>query len=295
MALRFKRHNSLRLFLEIAHHPSLSAAAETLNMTKGAISYQIKVLEDELQTQLIHRKPRGFVLTHQGDALVKACQPQFTGLEDRLQDFVQSRDQVLTVGLSSYFAARWLSPRLMNFMAQYPEIRLRLQPMTRLFDLEHQGVDIAIRWGNGKWDDAKVEPFLKMPAWPVGNHTARNLVESKGMEKATRELTLLRDHDDSDAWTDWAETSGLQINQRNDALIVPDPNVRVQAVIDGQGVALMDELVAPEMRDGRLLRLSEFELSKYGYFLVVPLGGQQNKAASRFRDWLQISAVHQEI
>ncbi|MGR3514327.1 MAG: LysR substrate-binding domain-containing protein [Paracoccaceae bacterium] len=287
MPIRFQRHDTLRLFVEVARHPSLSAAADALNMTKGAVSYQIKALENELQIQLLLRKSRGVELTKQGKNLLDISAPHFATFEERLNDFLGASDQELTVGLSSYFAARWLSPRLMSFMEQFPDVRLRLQPMTKLFDLENQGVDLAIRWGNGKWDDAKVGPFLEMPAWPVGTRKALERIEVEGMEASFSDFTLLRDHDDSNAWSDWKEASGLSINQRRDTLIIPDPNVRVQAVIDGQGIALMDDLITAELKAGSVVRLTEIELSDYGYFLVEPLGAQRSNAADRFCNWLQ--------
>ena len=284
---RFQRHDTLRLFVEVARHPSLSSAADALNMTKGAVSYQIKALEDELQIQLLLRKSRGVELTNKGKNLLDIAAPHFAALEERLVDFLGARDQELTVGLSSYFAARWLSPRLMSFMEQFPDVRLRLQPMTKLFDLEEQGVDLAIRWGNGMWDDAKVEPFLEMPAWPVGTSKALERIEAEGMEAAFSDFTLLRDHDDSNAWSDWKAKSGLPVKQRRDTLIIPDPNVRVQAVIDGQGIALMDDLIAAELKEGCVVRLTEIELSDYGYFLVEPFGTQRSKAADWFCEWLR--------
>lgn len=287
MTVRFQRHDTLRLFVEVARHPSLSAAADALNMTKGAVSYQIKALENELQIQLLLRKSRGVELTKQGKNLLEMTAPHFATLEERLDEFLGARDQELTVGLSSYFAARWLSPRLMSFMGQFPDVRLRLQPMTKLFDLEDQGVDLAIRWGNGKWDDAQVEPFLEMPAWPVGTSKALERIEADGIEVAFSNFTLLRDHDDSNAWSDWKDTSGLPIKQRRDTLIIPDPNVRVQAVIDGQGIALMDDLIAAELNEGCVVRLTETELSDYGYFLVEPHNMQRSNAADRFCNWLQ--------
>lgn len=277
--------------MEVARYPSLSAAATALNMTKGAISYQIKTLEDELQIQLLVRKPRGIALTKQGRSLLEACASHFLALETQFSDLIEEEAQTLTVGLSTYFAARWLSPRLTGFMQQHPSVRLRLQPMTQLFDLEGQGIDIAIRWGNGEWADADVSPFLHMPAWPVGNALAQKQVERLGVERAFSDFVLLRDHDDSDAWSDWKRDAGLRTIPRRDLLVVQDPNVRVQAVVNGQGIALMDDLAEPELGDGRIVRLSEQELPDYGYFIVLPFGAKHTQAARDFTDWLQIEAA----
>ena len=182
------------------------------------------------------------------------------------------------MGMSSYFASRWLSPRLMTFMQSHPDIQLRIQPMTQLFDLEDQGVDIAIRWGNGAWDDVEITPFMPLSAWPVGNALAAERVHDIGLAQAFSEFTLLRDHDGSNAWSDWLDVAGLPHQGRKDTLIIPDPNVRVQAVIDGQGIALNDDLVARELADGDLFRLSAVELSDYGYFLARPSAASENAA-----------------
>jgi len=89
-----------------------------------------------------------------------------------------------------------------------------------------------------------------------------------GLETSFSGFTLLRDSDDSNAWTQWYEIAGLVRPERFDTLIIPDPNVRLQAVLDGQGVALNDELVSAELDSGKLFRLSEAELSDNGYFLA---------------------------
>ena len=286
MRLPFRHHDTLRLFVEIARYNSFSDAAEGLNMTKGAVSYQVKTLEADLGTPLFTRAPRGVTLTPAGQRLLTVAQAHFQQIETELAALRGAPDQTLTVGMSSYFASRWLSPRLMSFMQDHPEIQLRIQPMTRLFDLERQDIDLAIRWGDGNWSDAEITSFLPQPAWPVGNAAALARVREVGMGRAISDFTLLRDHDDSNAWSDWLAVAGLPHQTRRDALIIPDPNVRVQGVIDGQGLALMDDLIARELSDGLLFRLSECELSSYGYFLAQPRGRPASPAVDAFSDWL---------
>jgi len=159
--------------------------------------------------------------------------------------------------------------------------------MIRLFDLETQGVDIAIRWGSGHWNDAAVTPFLNYPSYPVGNSDAMERVETLGLEQAISTFTLLRDHDDSNAWTDWLNVAHLPHQTRRDTLIIPDPNVRVQAVIDGQGIALMDDLIEQELREANLFRLSQHVLQDYGYFLARPQQSESHDSVQAFIDWLQ--------
>jgi LysR family glycine cleavage system transcriptional activator/LysR family transcriptional regulator of beta-lactamase len=104
-------------------------------------------------------------------------------------------------------------------------------------------------------------------------------------------LTLLDDSDGSPAWADWHREAGLKYRARADTLTVPDPNVRVQAVIDGQGVALNDALVQAELDSDRLVRLSTHQMDDYGYFLVHEPGALSNPDVAAFADWiLSVSA-----
>ncbi|WP_291730380.1 LysR substrate-binding domain-containing protein [Leisingera sp. F5] len=287
MPVEFRHHDSLRLFAEIARYRSFSDAAEALNMTKGAVSYQVKTLEADLGFALFQRNARGVEITAAGQKLLTACQSHYEDIEAGILALKGLSSRTLTVGVSTYFAARWLSPRLMSFMQEHPDIQLRLQPMIRLFDLEAQGVDIAIRWGSGHWEDGEITPFLPCPAYPVGNAAALEQVERQGIAQAVSSMTLLRDHDDSNAWTHWRQVAGLPQQARRDALIIPDPNVRVQAVIDGQGIALMDALIARELEEAKLFRLSEQALTDYGYFLVRPRQSRLQTSVKAFADWLQ--------
>ncbi len=287
MAIPYKHHDTLRLFVEIAQLTSFSDAAKKLHMTKGAISYQIKTLEADLGFKVFLRSTRGVVLTEEGQQLHNATRAHFLSIEAQLEELKGLKTQTLTVGLSSYFASRWLSPRLMDFMQLHPEIQLRIQPMTQLFDLERQGVDIAIRWGNGTWSDIGILPFLTMPTWPTGSPDVARRVKEIGLARAFSELTLLRDHDDSTAWSDWLTAAELPHQTRKDTLIIPDPNVRVQAVIDGQGIALNDSLITQEIEDGKLVRLSDIELSTYGYFLARPKAGRNERSVELFVQWLK--------
>jgi len=115
---------------------------------------------------------------------------------------------------------------------------LRLQPLIDLTDLGAESIDMAIRWGNGRWTDLEIEPLLHCPAFPVAGAGIAQRVGETGLEAALPDLPLLQDRDGSDAWADWHTAAGLPYQPAGDGLVIPDPNVRVQAVIDGQGVAL---------------------------------------------------------
>ncbi|MGO1120222.1 LysR substrate-binding domain-containing protein [Rhodovibrionaceae bacterium A322] len=285
--MHFKRHDALRLFVEVARYASFSDAGLALHMTKGAISYQIKSLEADLGFELFDRQARGVRLTARGQDLLTTCRQSFGALEDKVRQLRAPEPQKLTVGLSTYFASRWLSPRLMGFMQAHPDIQLRLQPLIDFSDLAAQDIDLAIRWGRGEWHDVTTEPFFACPAWPVGNRAAAETVAQLGLERAFASFTLLRDRDGSNAWSRWFDAAGLALPARSDSLIIPDPNVRVQAVIDGQGIALNDALINDEIDKGRLVRLAHPQLDQYGYFLVYPADSPPKAAVQAFVQWLR--------
>jgi len=287
--MRFRHFDNLRVFNIVAQHGSFSSAAEELHLTKGAVSHQIRQLEAELEFDLFKRLPRGISLTPNGQELLGATQSAFGGLEKKIEDLRQSRSRTLTIGVTTYFASRWLSPRLMDFMRAHPDIRLRVQPMIDLNNLRAEGVDLAIRWGNGAWDDVEIETLFACPAWPCGDANALSQVRDLGVEAAFEKFTLLRDRPDSAAWSQWFKVAGLPYLGQTDTLIIPDPNVRVQAVIDGQGVALNDELVDAEIKAGTLHRLSDTELSDFGYYLAYPSDAMSNPDVGAFADWLKLA------
>ena len=295
MVARFHHHDLLRLFAEIARHSSFSMAAAALNMTKGAISYQIKTLEADLGVSLFQRTTRGVTLTGEGLKLLAICQTRYNEIEADIQELKGVSSQNLTIGVSTYFAARWLSSRLMTFMQSHSDVQLRIQPMIEFSEADMQGVDLAIRWGNGNWKGGTVTPFMPMPSFPVGNADVAGRVERLGIREAVTDLTLLRDREDSNAWSEWLELANLPPQARRDVLIVPDPNVRVQAVINGQGIALMDDLVDDELEGGKLHPLSDITLPDYGYFMVRPDRATDSELATVFSDWLQdaVSARNQ--
>ncbi|MGI9437059.1 MAG: LysR substrate-binding domain-containing protein [Geminicoccaceae bacterium] len=284
--MRFRSYDSLRLFNAVARHLSFTKAARDLNLTKGAVSYQIGRLERELGFQVFLRKHRALVLTEKGRRLWHVSEVAFRDLEREIAQLREAVPGKITVGMSTYFASRWLSPRLMTFTANHPRIGLRLQPMVDLFDLGGQQIDLAIRWGKGDWTDMEIEPLFPCPAFPTAGSEITKQIADRAPERSLADWPLLHDRDDSTAWQDWHGAAGLTYRVTRDDLVIPDPNVRVQAVIDGQGIALNDSLVATELTDGRLSRVSYVDLSDYGYHLAYPKGSLGTPGTNAFRDWI---------
>lgn len=280
--MRFRHFDSLRIFTVVATHRSLTSAAEELNLTKGAVSHQIRNLEHELQFSVLKRSPQGIELTEQGKKLLQISKHAFGEIEQRINQLRKNDEPSVTLAVSTYFAARWLSPRLMHFMIAHPDIKIRIQPMAELQEIDDPSIDLAVRWGDGNWPDTNSKCLFLCPAFPTGPKGISAKIKSEGLGAQK----MLRDWKHSTAWREWHGIAGLPFERKSDSLVIPDPNVRVQAVIDGQGIALNDRLVEAELSEGKLERISDFELNQYGYFLIYLSAAKTNKAALKFAHWL---------
>ena len=132
----------------------------------------------------------------------------------------------------------------------------------------------------------EIELLFRCPAKMTAAPALARHIDTAGIKSVLPELTLLNDRDGSEAWDDWHRAAGLPNRSMRNDLVIPDPNVRVQAVVDGQGVALNDRLVAAELAAGQLVQISSVEMADYGYFLAYRKGALSNPALKDFRDWI---------
>jgi len=144
---------SLRAFEAAARHLSFSLAAQELFVTQSAVSHHIQKLESELGVALFDRLTRAVALTDAGQAYYAKVHAAFELLR---QGTHETRPQVdarakLQVGLLASFATRWLAPRLQTFALAHPRIDLQLRPDIALADVSGGEVDMAIRYGRGRW------------------------------------------------------------------------------------------------------------------------------------------------
>ena len=290
--MRFRNYDTLRSFIVVAQHLNMGVAAGELNLTKGAVSYQIQQLEGELGFRVFSRSKRKLGLTEKGSDLLQIAQPLFGRVERKIVSLRQRGSDRITIGMATYFASRWLSPRLMHFITEHPDIGLRIQPLIDLMDLHSNELDLAIRWGKGDWyeEDFEVELIFPSPAMLTGSYDTGRLIDAEGIEAVLKRQTLLHDRDGSKAWMDWFAAAGIEWSPGTDGLVMPDPNVRVQAVIDGQGIALYDFLVDDEVAAGRLYQYLPVSMDAYGYYLVYPRELDRASAIKTFRDWIMQEA-----
>lgn len=160
--------NALRAFEASARHLSFTRAADELCVTQAAVSHQIKALEERLGVSLFRRSNRGLKLTDEGVAIAPTLFEAF-GAIDRLFERFESggAQEVLTVSVVGTFAVGALLERLPAFRKAHPDIDLRLLTNNNKVDLVTEGLDYAIRFGEGAWHGTEAEAICSAPLSPL--------------------------------------------------------------------------------------------------------------------------------
>ena len=285
--MTFYSYDMLRTFQVVAANLSMTAAASQRNQSKGSVSYQIKKLESQLGFALFQRSNARLHLTSEGQRLLQVSKVSLDQIDQEIESLRCKEPAPLTIALQTYFLSRWLSPRLMRFTAAHPEIGLRFVPLNFITEMESIDADISICWAKEGMINAPHERLFACPACPTGNGKIAERVKKEGIDEVLLSVPLLLDSSDSAGWQDWFDRAGLDLKNSQQGLSIADSNSRVQAVIDGQGIALWDRLVAHEISSGHLQYLSDIWLDEYGYYVRAKDSSLESKAVELFLNWLR--------
>ena len=284
------RHlRALQAFDVAATFGSLSKAADQLGVTHGAISRQIKQLEDHLGISLFHRRPNGVETTQPGARLHEATQRAFTALRQGVRSVKRIENkQSITISLSASLATKWLVSRLPAFREAHPGLSIYLDTNDQIIDLQSSQVDVALRYGVPNWGNLHYERLTPEELIVVA---APKLAEGKAIPmqpEAISSLPLLSD-EFNPAWDKWAAARGLDpVTVTKPAMRFADSAVLITAAMDGQGVALARRLlVEDDLNAGRLIRLDpSVTPSDRALYFVCRLGDRDRIPVRRFRKWL---------
>jgi LysR family glycine cleavage system transcriptional activator len=286
--------SALRAFEAAARHVSYSRAAEELNLTHGAISFQMRVLKEELGVDLFKRSGRRMVLTPEGQRLFGYVRDGFTRFEQGMEDVrAARRGQVLTVSVHPGLASYWLIPRLGDFQRRHPEIDVSLLPNITLVDFSREDVDMALRYGPGDWPGLTAVKLMDEEIFPVCSPR----FNGGALPKAPRDLAdvvLLRDA--RQPWSDWFKSIGLDLAEPERGPLYTEPSLVLQAAIAGQGVALArGALARPSIEVGHLVRLFPRGVrARFSYYIAYPPAAGAIPRVTAFRDWLLQQAEESE-
>ncbi|MGN6525160.1 MAG: LysR family transcriptional regulator [Burkholderiaceae bacterium] len=277
--------NALRAFEASARHLSFTRAAMELHVTQNAVSAQVKNLETRLGVPLFRRLPRGLALTDEGVALLPALSDSFERMRGVLEQLEGGlKVEVLTVAVVGTFAVGWLLPRLEAFQRDQPSVDLRLLTNNNRVDLAAEGLDYAIRFGDGAWHGTEAEPLLEAPLSPVCSpRIAARLAAPADLARAT----LLRSYR-ADEWPRWFAAAGCAAPAPIARGAIFDSSITLaDAAAQGAGVALLPVAMFGEaLRTERLMQPFALGVSLGRYWLTRLKSRPVTQAMRTFREWL---------
>lgn len=286
--------STLQVFDAVAQHLNMTFAGESMHLTQGAVSKQIKGLEEQLGRQLFYRQQGELALTPVGEQFAE----QVRIILDKLQHVVDQvavdhySDNVISLKVVTEptFAMRWLVPKLTEFNAIYPQIGVDLNTDFLTIERNLRKCDLAILYGDGNWNDCICE-FLR-PESLVAVATP-NLLYKKGkaisMEDVLSFPFMHHNHPISSTgqWLKAAgktqkEISSLQGGQFEHFTLL------VEAVKCGLGASVVPKyLIEGDLREGNLVKICDAELKIDGaYYLVYNEDMKDNYSIRQFRKWL---------
>ena len=274
--------NALRAFEASARHLSFTRAGLELRVSQAAISHQIKGLEDRLGARLFRRLPRGLALTDEGAALVPVLSDAFDRIGYLLARFERGYREVLTVGVVSAFATGWLLPRLADFEHAHPAIDLRILANNNRVDLAGEGLDLAIRYGDGAWHGVEASEICAAPLTPL---CAPGLARLIGRPEDLAGQVLLRSYRED--WKDWFAAAGIAAPRIAGPMFDSSP-VMAAAAAAGAGVALLPvPMFAADLASGRLVQPFDLTIDAGRYWLTRLRSRRESEAMKSFRTWVQ--------
>lgn len=280
--------NGLRAFEAAARHLSFTRAAIELCVTPPALSHQVKALEERLGVPLFRRLPRGLSLTDEGQALLPVLREAFDRVAAALEGFEGGKGrEVLSVGAVGTFALGWLLPRLAAFRAEHPFVDLRLTTNNNRVDIAEEGLDFAIRFGDGAWHGTDSVLLFEAPLTPLCSpESAARLREPADLAAET----LLRSYRVGE-WAAWLEAAGVPTPPLTGP-VFDSAATMVEAAIAGHGVALAPaRLFERELVEGRAVRPFAVEVSMGAYWLTSLKSRKPTSAMTAFQSWLLAAAA----
>jgi LysR family transcriptional regulator, glycine cleavage system transcriptional activator len=288
--------NALRAFEAAARHLSLTKAASELNVTPGALSHQIRGLEEHLGLRLFDRGVRSIALTAAGKALHPGLQAGFLHIREALASLQRVGDaRVLVVSAPPGFTSKWLAPRLYRFSMAYPDIDVRVSSSIKNANFTTDGVDVALRnlaVSAAQDETLDVEKLIDLSLVPVCSPAvAENLGPLPDMLKRAPLI-----HDDSLAgranmptWADWFAAAGVTDADVSHGLRFNSADHALDATVEGAGVLLaLDALAHDDLRTGRLIAPFALTLpSGRCYAFVCPKRRRDSANVRAFRAWLR--------
>jgi DNA-binding transcriptional LysR family regulator len=289
----FPSPSNLIVFEAAGRLGSFTAAGRELGMTQAAVSYAMRGLEDQLGVNLFRRAHRRVVLTENGKRFFADVALGLSHIQKTAQDIrAQAAGETVTLSVSTAFASFWMLPRLQEFRNDLPEIDLRIQTSDRDIDIAGEELSLGIRGGRpSDWPEYDCAELARERIFPVASAAFAN---QSGTGIAPTELAghklihLEEPYRAAADWATWFKSADAGLTVANRGLAINDYVLVIQAVLEGQGIALgWEHLVSRLVSGGVLVRLSDHYMETGAAFFVVwPKNQNLSTDARKVRDWL---------
>ena len=278
----------LQAFEVAARHSSFTRAAQELCVTQGAVSKQVKHLEDFVGVQLFLRIRQGLVLTEAGQAYLKKIQAGLGQIEAATVELMahQGRGGTLQLTCMPTFGARWLIPRLAAFMRLRPDIHVEFLPHRQGYDFSTPELDAAVRFGEGIWPGSGADYIVGRDVVPV---CSPRLIPHQGAQAADLlDYPLLHHTSALEGWLDWLGQAGCDTRRAREGARFDQYALLSQAAAAGFGIALIPRcLIGDELLDGSLVVPVQLPIrARQGYYLCYPEQKASLPMLQAFRAWL---------
>jgi LysR family transcriptional regulator, glycine cleavage system transcriptional activator len=288
MRRRLPSLNALKAFEATARHESFTKAAHELSVTQGAVSQQVKALEDNLGIRLFRRERQRLVITEAGQSYLEVVRDAFDRISMGTERLLQrQKSGTLTITTSPNFAAKWLVHRLSRFSESHPEIDLRVSASIQHVDFTHEDIDLAVRHGDGHWPGMHTTRLCTEELFPV---CSPKLLTGRGALRLPRDITnhTLLHTNNTDDWANWLGKAEVDSVDFKRGIIFNQASMTIDAAVDGQGIALARTALASwDLRSGRLVRPFRQALdAPYAFWIVCPKSAADLPKISTFRAWL---------
>ncbi len=280
--------NALRTFEVAARQGSFTRAAIELRVTQAAVSHQIARLEDRLGVTLFLRTPSGLVAT---DAALSLLPAVARGLDDMalaLDRLVDGRGtEVVNLGVVTTFASGWLIPRMAAFARHHPDIVLRISTHNNRVEIAREGLDAAIRFGDGRWPGLEAHALVAAPMAPL---CAPSIAANIHSATDLRDHTLLRSYR-ADEWPRWFEAARTAPPQMTGPVL--DSSIALaDLAAGGHGIALLPlPMFDQALASGRLVQPLGTTVTLGSYWLTIPEDRRLTKGGKALLDWIRLGGA----
>lgn len=282
----------LRAFVTTAQLKTVSAAAQALHLTQGAVSRQVLELEEWLGVALFVRVRKRLQLAPAGQRYLLAVQPLLQQLEAATLDLMSSPHDggVLHLSALPTFAAKWLIPRLPAFQAAHPKVMLQFVPYVQGYDFHRTDLDCAIRYGEGPWEGAVCEYVIGRRMVLIAPPAGRRQPALKRPADVARHR-LLHHVTVPSAWSEWCEGHGVSGINPHGGIQLDQYAAIVRAVAAGMGLGLVPQcLVEDELARREVVMplrgAAGVHEAAAGYYLCYPENKSSIEPLLAFRRWL---------